>query len=105
MNQGYRGGYAQDASPQGYGGGQGIHSVLYLLNKFKENIVFISYSKGYGNPERVPPPGVAPAGNGLGVPGAGAGAAGPGGPGPQRGGGHHHQPSQSQYHPYRRGGV
>lgn len=60
---------------------------------------------GYGNPERVPPPGVAPAGNGLGVPGAGAGAAGPGGPGPQRGGGHHHQPSQSQYHPYRRGGV
>lgn len=44
------------------------------------------------------PPGGAPSGPGLGA----TGPTGPGGPGPQRGGGHS-QPSQSQYHPYRRG--
>lgn len=82
-----------------------IVNLVFTKKHLYDNYGYSFFFLGYGNPERVPPPGVAPAGNGLGVPGAGAGAAGPGGPGPQRGGGHHHQPSQSQYHPYRRGGV
>ena len=101
-SQGYSGGYRAENGAMGYGNGQGEY-FFFIIKYAHHNTCNLT---GYGNADGVvSPPGGAAPGNGMGGPPVGQGAGMPAaGPGPQRGG-NYNQPSQSQYHPYRRGGV